>query len=255
MFNAAAIVSLSQINFGVCVGNLVLCFFITFKENSVCFAPGTWETVEQQCPSQSSQAPCLHHDMFWSGCLLSLGIRNTPPVEHARVLAITFINPTGLNCPHPSRLMAGMFLKANAVHPYGARVMPASRLAARQVPLGAEQAGFSPCGTLLWYCEMSACKLVRSFWQCVDQKWAPTSLSGLTAESFPAWGKLSLWAAASACSGASAALQVWLCARDARSPRLGACSVFTEIGSKQKRGEGLHALSKRALFSLVIYFS
>lgn len=45
--------------------------------------------------------------------------------------------------------MAGMFLKANAVHPYGARVMPASRLAARQVPLGAEQAGFSPCGTLL----------------------------------------------------------------------------------------------------------
>lgn len=108
-------------------------------------------------------------------------------------------------------------------------------------------------------CEkMSVHELICSVWQSVEQEWEPVPLAGLrcqkvsearamlvlrdAAPSLPPSGPLQR-------SGSSFARGILA------TPPINASNVFAKTGRERRRGEMLPALSERALFSLVIYFS
>lgn len=135
---------------------------------------------------------------------------------------------------------------------WGASLQP--RLV-RRVPMGAEQARFSPRRTLLG-CKFVLVKKCQRrelsclLWQSVEQERAPVPVSGLGCR------KAAPVLRVPHClfPGTTAALRLWLCARHACKPPTNPSNVFAKTG-RERREEELLVLSKRALFSLVIYFS
>lgn len=131
----------------------------------------------------------------------------------------------------------------------------------RRVPMGAEQARFSPRHTLLGckfvlvkkcQCRELSCLL----WQSVEQERAPVPLSGLRCwKVYEPRATRVLWVLCCLFPGTTAAPRLWLCARHPCKSPTNLSNMFAKTGRERRREEELRVLSKRTLFSLVIYFS
>lgn len=161
--------------------------------------------------------------------------------------------------------MAEICLNANAVSPYGACVMPVRRFAAalrceaRTYGCGASPLLTPPhtAGMQICSCEKMSAQRVELFALAKCRAGASTRPS-VRAEMLESLRNPSN-------SGALSTLlplprdhrstQAWLCARDLCKPPTNPSNVFAKTGRERRMEEELLVLSKRALFSLVIYFS